>query len=475
MARPPAAPLAFVAATAALLLVSLRATAQEDGVADAAGVPSAPVDARPYREVTGWSPVYRQPRAVGPHRGILAHGASVSVVERGGTRRDCPREGWGRLEDGGWICLDRTRPTAEAPVALPELVAFDHPEPDEYFAYRETGSYPREPGETVEPIVPFVYGKRWRQWRAPAWSSIAAYTKGRAPDGNLEGVTKYHFVDVHETPRGTLLETADGQVVPADQVYIYPVDRFQGRDLLADPVDAGQLPAWVVAYDGAAVRSDPRDSAPVMLTLPYHHSLEVDATPVQVGRQSWWRLPDALGPDLDGWIVAGGHGLRVWKGLPRPREVVGEELWIDVDRERQLLGVFLGDTPIYMTLVSTGEGARWVTPRGVYRVYDKSIYGDMRSRDDADEPYAVEAVPWVMHFKTRYALHGVFWHWGFGHAASHGCVNLAPRDAKWIFDHITPSLGKGWHTVYETPEDPGPILRVRADSVDVPDKRIVLQ
>ncbi len=464
-------------AVGALLAVAPTAMgADDDGVADAAGADSVPDGERWLLEVRGWSPVYREPVARGPYRGMLLSGETVAIVERLPPDRSCTHEGWGRLEDGGWTCLSRMRPSKEQPQDQPVLVAFDHPEPSEYLGYRENGSYPREPGDQVELLLPFVYGKKWRRWRAPAWTSLDAWNRGHGPDGNLEGVTKYHFVKVHETPRGTVLQTGDGQYVPADQVYIYPVDRFSGRDLEQAPVPPGHRPAWVVAYEGVPIRSDPRADAPTMLRMPYHASLDVDATPVDLGRSGqWWRIPDALGPDIDGWVVAGSLGVRVWHPVSRPPEVGSTELWIDVDRGEQILAVQRGDRPIYMTLVSTGEGARWATPRGLYRIYDKSVYGDMRSRDDADEPYAVEAVPWVMHFKTRYALHGVFWHWGFGHPASHGCVNLAPADARWIFNHITPTLGKGWHTVYETPSDPGTLIRVRRDSADVPDQRIELQ
>ena len=48
-------------------------------------------------------------------------------------------------------------------------------------------------------------------------------------------------------------------------------------------------------------------------------------------------------------------------------------------------------------------------------------------------PYSIEDVPYVMYFEGSYALHGAFWHNNFGHEQSHGCVNLAPLDAKKIF------------------------------------------
>jgi len=49
-------------------------------------------------------------------------------------------------------------------------------------------------------------------------------------------------------------------------------------------------------------------------------------------------------------------------------------------------------------------------------------------------------VPFVMYFQLAYALHGAFWHDGFGRPRSHGCVNLAPEDARWIFRWSDPQL-----------------------------------
>jgi hypothetical protein len=129
-----------------------------------------------------------------------------------------------------------------------------------------------------------------------------------------------------------------------------------------------------------------------------------------------------------------------------------------------------GDELVYVTLVATGKEGHG-TPRGTYRLMSKAVGWDMASRKDAAEPYYVEDVPWTMHFRPMYALHGAYWHWGFGRIASHGCVNLAPRDAKWVFDHALPGLPDGWREVYPTAEDPGSVIRVRIGDAAVVDRR----
>jgi lipoprotein-anchoring transpeptidase ErfK/SrfK len=64
-----------------------------------------------------------------------------------------------------------------------------------------------------------------------------------------------------------------------------------------------------------------------------------------------------------------------------------------------------------------------------------------------DMPYSIEDVPFVMYFEGSYALHGAFWHNNFGHQQSHGCVNLAPLDAKRLFFWADPQLPQGWHGI----------------------------
>ena len=72
-----------------------------------------------------------------------------------------------------------------------------------------------------------------------------------------------------------------------------------------------------------------------------------------------------------------------------------------------------------------------------------------------DLPYSIEDVPYVLYFNRSYALHGAFWHRNFGVQMSHGCVNLAPLDARRVFFFTDPPLPEAWHGAWATPERPG--------------------
>jgi hypothetical protein len=71
----------------------------------------------------------------------------------------------------------------------------------------------------------------------------------------------------------------------------------------------------------------------------------------------------------------------------------------------------------------------------------------MSSREIGEE-FELREVPYVMYFdKEGYALHGAYWHDRFGMPKSHGCINLAPEDARRIFHWTLPALPAGWHGV----------------------------
>lgn len=61
--------------------------------------------------------------------------------------------------------------------------------------------------------------------------------------------------------------------------------------------------------------------------------------------------------------------------------------------------------------------------------------------------YELRDVPWIQYFASGYAIHGAYWHDVFGVPRSHGCINLAPVDARLVFNWTTPNVPDGWHGI----------------------------
>ncbi|HKO49654.1 MAG TPA: L,D-transpeptidase [Polyangiaceae bacterium] len=127
--------------------------------------------------------------------------------------------------------------------------------------------------------------------------------------------------------------------------------------------------------------------------------------------------------------------------------------WIEISIVNQTLVLWEGDVPVYATLVSTGRDGMGdpqktlSTPTGTFRVYQKHITTTMDS-SVADHEFELRDVPWVMYFKSGYALHASYWHDDFGHVRSHGCVNMSPIDARRTFLWSAPDVPEHWHASY---------------------------
>jgi hypothetical protein len=111
-----------------------------------------------------------------------------------------------------------------------------------------------------------------------------------------------------------------------------------------------------------------------------------------------------------------------------PSGVEKGEIWIDVNLTDQYLQVYQGKNLLNGFVVSTGT---WNTPTvtGQYRVYVKYVSTDMFGPG-----YYLSGVPYVMYFYEGYGIHGTYWHNNFGTPMSHGCVNLRPEDAEWVYN-----------------------------------------
>jgi lipoprotein-anchoring transpeptidase ErfK/SrfK len=129
-----------------------------------------------------------------------------------------------------------------------------------------------------------------------------------------------------------------------------------------------------------------------------------------------------------------------------------KDKWVDVRVTWGTLVAYEGDTPVYATAISPGQDGVTQrshghnTMRGTYNIGWKLVTADMAGVEKLKE-WAVDEVPFVAYYKDSYALHGAWWHDDFGRPKSHGCVNLAPTDAKFLWSWMEPGMPEGWYAV----------------------------
>jgi hypothetical protein len=154
--------------------------------------------------------------------------------------------------------------------------------------------------------------------------------------------------------------------------------------------------------------------------------------------------------------------LRIFEPAAPPPLLKPHERWIDIDLDRQILVAFEGELAVYATMISSGTN-QTPTQSGLYRVWLKQSEADMKNLK-AEDPYSVATVPWTQFFypEDDLALHTAYWHDGFGKQKSHGCVNLAPRDARWLYYWSEPQVPPGWTSTMGVVELPGSVVRVRS-------------
>jgi len=133
----------------------------------------------------------------------------------------------------------------------------------------------------------------------------------------------------------------------------------------------------------------------------------------------------------DQWVEQ--RNLSLVNVVAPPENVTGK--WIAVDLYEQTMGVYEGGRLVYASLVSSGLGA-WPTRPGLHTIYKKLDLTDMTGAFAADKSdyYYIEDVPWVLYFDQSISFHGTYWHDKYGFQQSHGCVNLSPKDARWLYD-----------------------------------------
>jgi len=214
------------------------------------------------------------------------------------------------------------------------------------------------------------------------------------------------------------------EFVLEETLVIASPSRFRGIAL-------AEQPAYPFAWINRAVHPThtPRGSPVADAPLYARYTPVTIYAQEQVGDEEMWYL---IGPDQ--WVEQ--QAISKVTVDPPPGTGPGER-WIEVDLFEQTLAAYEGERMVYATLISSGRpGSTW-TDSGLFHIWGKFAAAKMSNPDTEDgHPgwYYLEDVPWTLYFNGPTALHAAYWHDAFGFTRSHGCVNLSPADAKWLFD-----------------------------------------
>ena len=243
--------------------------------------------------------------------------------------------------------------------------------------------------------------------------------------------------------------TTELDLIPMDRTRIVRPSVFHGVALGENE----DLPVAIVTKQFALRYGEagPGQLKPIG-TFGFREGVKLTGRTVQYEGVKFWEGHTGTEPDVAVFVPAS-SALIVEKRTTYPSLAEGNRKWIDVSIRDQSLVAYEGTKADYVTLVSTGlagladpEKAP-ATVRGTFMIVTKHVSATMDASEDVSDSYSLRDVPFVQYFHKGYALHAAYWHDQFGKVRSHGCINLSPMDAAWLFEWTDPQVPAGWHGV----------------------------
>lgn len=412
--------------------------------------------------------VYQKPDRRTRKLGLLRTGALVNRAALPASRRGC-KGGWYRVAPEGYVCVGRAATLdVEHPVLQLASVRPDRGAPLPYAYGRARRPvrpllYTRLPNPAEQARVePDLSGLRGYALDA-VWKDEAEVSGphsllvGGAPIPQPYGLSApgaeltrgfavmnsaFAFVDLFEAEGRKWGLTTELSLVPLDRVSKIEASAFHGVPLS----EAQPLPLAFVRSSGAVLYAgDPTTGA-----LRGARNVALREAFSLSGKTARFN-GDAYLETVDGHYLRDKSLVRVEPPKQLPTFAKPGQTWIDVSILKQTLVAYEGDRPVYATLVSTGKDGlgdpktTHSTVQGTFRIHTKHVTATM-SGDDADDEFDLRDVPYVQYFHEGFALHAAYWHEGFGGPRSHGCVNLSPKDARWLFSWTEPPVPQAWHS-----------------------------
>jgi len=137
---------------------------------------------------------------------------------------------------------------------------------------------------------------------------------------------------------------------------------------------------------------------------------------------------------------------------PLSEYIPADEKRIEVRLVDQLVLAYENGTLVFATRTSTGGRLRsgtYTTPDGEFITFHKRPTRHMAAGDIASSGFDLPGVPWVLYItQSGISFHGTYWHNDFGRPRSHGCINLTPQAAKWLYRWTTPTVAPDKELAY---------------------------
>jgi lipoprotein-anchoring transpeptidase ErfK/SrfK len=260
-------------------------------------------------------------------------------------------------------------------------------------------------------------------------------------------------------------ETPEGYIWASD---VQPVRNQRNQPVTALPETSLGAGMWVevsVPYVDV-VLANPPPRAPWLkhraenrfpVRLYYSQVLWVDSLKTDDQGQVWYRINERYGYGDIFWGAAEAfRPITANEMAPISPEVADKRVVVNVYEKFQTVSCYEGNTEVYFAPVAAGkkfdaEGnplESSSTPKGRHFIWRKQISTHM-SGGTTGGGWDLPGIGWTTLFVgTGVALHSTFWHNNFGgELMSHGCVNLRPEDARWVFRWTNPAV----------PSDPGDV------------------
>lgn len=235
----------------------------------------------------------------------------------------------------------------------------------------------------------------------------------------------------------TWYQTDDGFAYSA---YVQPAE-----NTLNKPLDAvGEQGFWgEITVPLTEARRAPGSKSPLRYRYYFGSTFKVISRLLDDDQVTWYQISDEYAGSR--FYVRAEHirPIPQEEFVPLSPDVPPEEKRMEVDLKQQLATAYEQDKPVFSARVATGASFRMAdgtvqdfgTTLGLHRIFLKLPSQHMVGGAAGDSDYYdLPGISWVSYFTASgIAFHGTYWHNDYGHPRSHGCVNMLPEDAKWVF------------------------------------------